>query len=135
MKTVEQLHEEAMELANIAYIESQKGNTIFALENNRKGYELEKQAAMLLLNDMENEPTRSIIFKSAAWLAFHIAEYRETEKMIAFCLSGNPPFSIAQELRKLWKKSIKELQKQANANQEKKRQAPHITLKRDKILV
>jgi hypothetical protein len=134
MKTFEQLHEEAMELASLAYIESQKGNHISALENNRKGYELEKQSAMLLLNDMENEPTRSIIFKSAAWLAFHIAEYREAEKMIAFCLSGNPPLSIAQELRKLWKKSIKELQKQENIIQGKKLQEPQITLKRDKIL-
>ena len=36
---------------------------------------------------------------------------REAERFIALCLYGNPPLSIAANLRKLWWKKIKEINK------------------------
>ncbi|OAD22641.1 hypothetical protein THIOM_001545 [Candidatus Thiomargarita nelsonii] len=59
------------------------------------------EAAMLLLNDYEIEPTRSVLFRSAACLALDFDDYREAERMIAFGLSGNPPLEILEELREL----------------------------------
>jgi phage-related minor tail protein len=49
--------------------------------------------------DFEIEPTRSVLFKSAATLALKGNLYREAEKMASFGLAGNPPEEVASELR------------------------------------
>jgi hypothetical protein len=54
-------------------------------------FEYERKAAMLLLNDYDVEPTRSVLFRSAASLALNFGDYREAERMIALGLLGNPP--------------------------------------------
>ncbi|MEN0051190.1 MAG: hypothetical protein AAF806_29265, partial [Bacteroidota bacterium] len=44
------------------------------------------------------EPSRSILFRSAAFLAIKAEQYSEAERMAAFGLIGNPPSDIADEL-------------------------------------
>lgn len=66
-----------------------------------KAFERERDAALKLKDD-ETEPSRSVLFRSAAALANDAKLYRESERMIAYALAGNPPPSVAGELRDLW---------------------------------
>jgi len=65
----------------------------------RQAFETEREAAELLTEAHEHEPTRSILFRSAATLALDCGEPSEAERLAAIGLSGNPPEAIAQELR------------------------------------
>lgn len=67
-----------------------------------KAFELEKQAALSLSGDFNNEPTRSTLFRSAASLAMNCREYVEAEKLAAHGLAGNPPNDLMNELRELY---------------------------------
>jgi len=98
---INDLHEQAMTLAEEVYIAQRKKDTQAVKKWTKQSFELEKAAAMLLVNDFELEPTRSVLFKGAACLAINAALYREAERMIGFGLSGNPPVEIAEELRVL----------------------------------
>jgi len=51
--------------------------------------------------DLALEPTRSVLHRSAAALAWQCGEYREAERLITTALSGAPPEVIADELRDL----------------------------------
>lgn len=104
MKKVDQvneLHERAMTLAEEAFILKRTKNGASTTDLYQKAFELEKEAAMMLVSDYDIEPTRSVLFKGAASLAYNCRLFREAERMIAFGLSGNPPVQIAQELRDL----------------------------------
>jgi hypothetical protein len=103
---VNELHEKAMEIAQAAFIARIQGNLENVKQLSLKAYEYEREAAMLLLNDYEIEPTRSVLFRSAACLALDFEDYREAERMIALGLLGNPPPEILEELRELFITSI-----------------------------
>lgn len=60
---------------------------------------LESEAARAC--DLDFEPTRSILYRSAASLALKCEKLQEAEKLIAGGLLGNPPDEIADELRDL----------------------------------
>lgn len=101
---MDELHQKAMELADMAYSAERKGQTEQLQELYLEAFEYEKAAAMLLVNDYEMEPTRSVYFRSAASLIYSLPtinfeHFREAERMIAFGLSGKPPRIIADELR------------------------------------
>src|SRR5439155_1906391 len=67
----------------------------------RQALEHERQAAELAAPDLALEPTRSVLHRSAATLAWQCGEYREAERLITTALSGRPPETIAEELRDL----------------------------------
>ena len=99
---VNQLHEKAMDLAEEAlYRNLKKLGKAETVEIYKKAFQLEKEAAMLLQNAYEVEPTRSVLFQSAANLAYNAEMTQEAEKMIGFALSGNPPNPIDEELKML----------------------------------
>ncbi len=98
---VNELHSKAMALAEQAFIAQRTGQLEKVKQLSKTAYQYERQAALLLLTDYEVEPTRSVLFRSAACLALDGEDYREAEKMIAFALSGNPPVEILEELRDL----------------------------------
>ena len=64
-------------------------------------FELERQAALMVAPQMDAEPTRSILHRSAASLALDCGLIREAEILICEALRGNPPEGIAGELRDL----------------------------------
>lgn len=99
---VNDLHEKAMNLADMAFYEQKKGNIYKAKKLFKEAFENEKKAAMYLVNQFEIEPTRSILFRSAASLALDSKAFREAEKMLAYGLTGNPPEEIAKELRDIF---------------------------------
>lgn len=102
MSEVNKYHEEAMDIAEIAFLkEKREKDTENAKQLYRKAFHLEKQSAMMLLNDLDNEPSRSVLFQSAAQLAKKADIPREAERMIYCALMGNPPYPIDVELKQL----------------------------------
>jgi len=104
MMEISKIHEMAMELADKAYIARLHGDLEAAERFTREAFEKEKEAALLLVDKCECEPTRSVLCRSAASLALESGEQREAERLIGFALSGAPPDEIAEELRDLLEK-------------------------------
>ena len=103
---VNELHEKAMKIAQAAFVARMQGELVNVKQLSSQAFEYERQAAMLLLNDYDLEPTRSVLFRSAASLALNFKDYREAERMIALGLLGNPPPEILEELRELFISNI-----------------------------
>jgi hypothetical protein len=103
---VNELHEKAMKIAQAAFVARMQGELENVKQLSSQAFEYERKAAMLLLNDFDIEPTRSVLFRSAASLALNFKDYREAERMIALGLLGNPPPEILEELRELFISNI-----------------------------
>ena len=99
MNQVKDLHREAMRLVDEAESARRNGNGQMARERLRQAFDHERQAADLVAGDRSQEPTRSVLHRSAASLALQCGALREAERLIAAGLSGNPPEEIAEELR------------------------------------
>jgi len=107
MKNVRPLHNKAMELAEKAFDLQKKGDAEQAKHYFRQAYELEREAALLVPIDEANEPSRSVLFRSAGSLALNAELYREAERMVSQGLLGYPPYEIATELRELFEEIAK----------------------------
>ncbi len=94
------LHNQAMDAAGRAFHADIHGDYATAETLFREAFDLERRAAMLVL-DAPAEPTRSVLLRSAASLALGCREFREAERLIAVGLAGNPPAPISDELRDL----------------------------------
>lgn len=102
MSQIQELHKQAMDLAEAAFTAKLRGDLKQALQVSRQAFEKESQAAALIANQLDAEPTRSVLHRSAATLAIECGEFRAAERLIAIALSGNPPQEIAQELKDLF---------------------------------
>ena len=118
MSKINDLHEQAMEFSDQAFFAKRKGDLASAMEFSRQALELETQAAEMLKDDLSKEPSRSVLYRSAASMAMSCEEYRQAEKLIATALAGNPPEEIAEELR--------DLLEQVNLKQKSKAKAKQI---------
>lgn len=96
------LHRSAMEHVDLADAARRMGQIELELEQLKKALELEQAAAHMLFFLIEVEPTRSVLYRSAASLAMRIGETRLAEQLIARGLGGQPPMEIAEELRDLY---------------------------------
>jgi hypothetical protein len=101
MQDIETLHREAMELVDQAILARQQGDAEAVMVLSKSAFTKERAAADLAANQLDLEPTRSVLHRSAAVLAIECAELREAERLIGRALSGNPPDDIANELRDL----------------------------------
>ncbi|GEM_PF-1060757 len=101
MLTVNDLHPEAMDLAESAFLARKNGQFEKAKTLFHQALELEQQAASLLPPNEDSEPTRAILYRSAAALAYHGEQYETAERLITDALSGYPPPEIKQELNSL----------------------------------
>lgn len=99
--TPRDLHREAMALADRAALARRAGQEADAVVLFRDALEREAAAARFFESDTETEPTRSVLYRSAASLALDVGDYRVAERLIATALIGEPPDSIANELRDL----------------------------------
>jgi len=91
-----------MDFMQQAIVLREMGKEAAAVKLFVQAFELEKQAALMLLTDFDKEPTRSILYRSAASLAMDCGKYREAEKLVTQGLAGNPPEDIAEELQNLY---------------------------------
>ena len=108
MSKVLDLHEQAMDIAEMAFVARLRGNQERAKELFLEAFEMETQAAALLSDNLNAEPTRSVLHRSAASLAFNCGKFDAAERLIAIGLSGYPPEEIAEELRDLFEDIINE---------------------------
>jgi len=102
MSQIRELHQQAMDLAEMAEVAKLRGNLTQAEQLSRQAFEKELQAAQLIASDVEAEPTRSVLHRSAATLAIGCGKIHTAERLIAIALSGNPPQEIAEELKDLF---------------------------------
>ena len=77
------------------------GNDVEASVLNRQAFELERNAAQLLLQSFDVEPTRSVLYRSAATLALECGEYVEARRLAHQGLAGNPPQEIFDEIHEI----------------------------------
>jgi hypothetical protein len=95
---VETLHRTAMELAQQAEMapDTSRSQDLF-----RAAFEKERQAAELIEDRIDLEPTRSVLFRSAASLAMDCRDFAEAERLLEKGLAGRPPADLAEEMRSL----------------------------------
>ena len=99
---IQELHSKAMALADQADVLKREKKVEEAQSFYTKSFEAERQAALEAHSQQVGEPTESVLFRSAATLAYTIKKYREAERLICMGLAGNPPSEIAEELRSLY---------------------------------
>lgn len=102
MNEIQEKHTTAMDLAEAAFVAKLRGDVEQALLLTRQAFEYEQAAATLIANQLDVEPTRSVLHRSAATLAVNCGELEAAERLITTALSGNPPSEIAEELKDLF---------------------------------
>lgn len=101
MQKVNELHHKAMALADLAEDAKRAGRTDEYIDLTREALRHESEAAWMIAGELSLEPSRSVLFRSAATLAIESGDIRVAEQLIAAALAGNPPSEIAEELRDL----------------------------------
>lgn len=66
METITELHDRAMEYTDHAYFAKKRGDSVAELDYNRQALKLEIKAAEMLRDRYDMEPSRSILYRSAA---------------------------------------------------------------------
>jgi hypothetical protein len=102
MSQIQELHQQAMDLVQMVQVAKLRSNLALAEQSFKQAFEKELLAAFLIASNLEAEPTRSVLHRSAATLAIDCGEMRTAERLIAIALSGNPPQEIADELKDLF---------------------------------
>lgn len=102
MTTVNDLHPQAMDLAESAFLYRNKGEMEMAKGLFLQALALEQQAASLLPAIRESEPSRSVLYRSAASLAYNACDYDTADRLVAYGLSGFPPPEVKAELKNLY---------------------------------
>jgi len=90
-----------MALADRGYAAKRGGDQEAADRFFREAFELESQAAESVSSNLDAEPTRSVLFRSAATLALQCGLLEAAAKLVREGLGGNPPAAIAEELQSL----------------------------------
>lgn len=101
MTSVTILHDKAMEFSDRALLEKRRNNGAKFKSLTKKALDFELRAVECVRGDLGLEPTRSILFQSAASLAIDYQDFRLAEQLIAAALAGNPPDLVAEDLRDL----------------------------------
>ncbi|MEK8016226.1 MAG: hypothetical protein VSS75_005100 [Candidatus Parabeggiatoa sp.] len=110
MSKVQELHEQAMRLSDQAMVARHYGEKERAITLSYQAFEYESQAAALIPDEKASEPTRSILYCSAASLAYDAKKLWEAQQLIVEGLSGYPSPRIKQALKSLYQKIHFELQ-------------------------
>ena len=88
MSQIQELHQQAMDLAEMVQVAKLRGNHTQAEQLSRQAFEKELRAAELVATDLEAEPTRSVLHRSAATLAIDCGEIHTAERLIAINSAG-----------------------------------------------
>lgn len=98
----EELHEQAMQLADEAFLLKVQKQNEQAVSLLKRAANLEMEAASSLPISPDSEPSRSILYRSAASLAYDAADYKLADRLVSFGLAGFPPPEIERELKNLY---------------------------------
>ena len=102
VRAAELAHREAMEFVDAAFLARRSGDLHEERKCNRQALEKERQAANAIHDCYDLEPSRSVLYRSAAALAFCCDELEEAKRLVACGLAGQAvPIEIEQELQDL----------------------------------
>ena len=101
MVSMDQLHEQAMDLSDQADVAKKQGQHEEASKLYNQAAQLEARAARYFENDFTAEPTRAILYRSAAALAIDAGDKATAKRLIHQALAGFPPQEIENELTEL----------------------------------
>lgn len=97
MITVRELHNQAMELVENILVKRHRGEDFQA--DAAQAFDLERQAAQMIpLGAERAEPSRSILYRSAAWLAVNAGRYTEAVECAEEGLKGVVHSDVKREL-------------------------------------
>ena len=104
MASPRQLHLQAMELMDTALSdERDEARTLRLLQD---ALNREAAAADALTNDLEAEPTRSLLHRGAASIAMRIQEVATAKRYAEAGLAGNVPAEIREDLNQLYEQIL-----------------------------
>lgn len=95
MSSLNDLHDQAMELADHADEKRRQGADDKAVALFKRAFEIESQAAQAT----HQEPSRSILYRSAAALALEAGLFEEARASALAGLAGQPAAEIHEELQ------------------------------------
>ncbi len=90
MNTAKILHDQAMEYYDLARIAKIKGNQRTHDSYMQKALIMEKEAAFKLPKKRTGSFWPYAYFRSAAWMSFHLNQFKEAVTLVQFALTGNP---------------------------------------------
>ena len=90
MNAAKILHDTAMDFYDLANIAKAKGNLQTHKEYMEKALVIEKEAALKLPENADEDFWPYAYLRSAAWMAFHLNQFDEANSLIQLALSGNP---------------------------------------------
>lgn len=93
------LHRQAIILVKTANAEKEKGNKERYRFFLQQAFEFEKTAAEKLRDNLKSEPTRSVLYRSAANLAIMLKDIESARELASEGLRGEPHFEIRMELQ------------------------------------
>jgi hypothetical protein len=98
--TVQYLHDQAMLHADVALLHRYRsdGSPGHARLSAQAAAVYDAAAASLLAPEPQNEPTRAILYRSAATCALWAEDWPEAERLADLGLCGYPPPRVRQEL-------------------------------------
>lgn len=100
-ESVTVLHNRAMAAAEAALLARFRRDRDQELTALQQAFELEREAAETGNRLGIGEPSRSILLRSAATLAYDVGELDEAERLAHVAMAGSPPEFVKQELRGL----------------------------------
>lgn len=101
IEQIEQMHNEAMILADDADLFKRRGQMIEARDLYARAFTMERQAAMDAISSGVESLSTSVLIKSSAFIAYDAGLIRESEQMVGLALSRDLPEEIAEEMRDL----------------------------------
>jgi len=101
-----ELHREALSKFKEANLEKKNGNKGLYNRLLQEAFEKEKQAAELLIDKKDVEPTRSVLFRSAANLALLCNHFDEAKRLAELGLDGSPFMELRNELEEIIEKTL-----------------------------
>lgn len=104
MSKVRELHHAAMQWAEKAMVARRQNDKVLVIDYSEKAFRLEAEAAALIPNEKASEPTRSILYCSAASLAFEAKCFKDAERLAIQGLAGFPSQRIETELKTIYEK-------------------------------
>lgn len=96
--TAQEWHDNAMALVDEAIIAKRQHGSALA---SRTSYKEALLAEMMAASMTKMQPSRAILFRSAASIAVMCGLYSVAESLALIGLEGNPPAEIADELREI----------------------------------
>ena len=113
MNNVREYHQEATRYAQLALAASHAGKQEDHQQLMHRAMILETKAADLTPDEKSAEPTRSILYRSAASFAYQAGEYQEAERLVFNGLSGYPSALVKEQLIE-----VQQLSKEAASHQQ-----------------